>query len=85
MLTPKQIADSFEKEFGFMCINALIKGASLMFHLGEAQVADDLKDVYDVLVARGWKPIQSKEEYELNCQIYGKPEAFKNTNTEKVS
>lgn len=77
MLTPKQIADSFEKEFGFMCINALIRGSQLIFSLGHEQVAEDMKDVYAVLMARKWKLIQSREEYELNCQMYGIPPAFR--------
>lgn len=76
MLTPKQLADTFEKEFGFMCQNALIRGAQLVFTLGQEEMAADLLPVSQVLAARGWKVIQSREEYELNCQIYGVPPAF---------
>lgn len=74
--SPKEVADMYEKEFGFMCINALFKSAGIIVELGAENLIPEMRTIYYVLVARGWKPILNKEEYDVNCQIYGIPKSF---------
>lgn len=75
-MNPKAIADNYEKEYGFMCINALMRNAGLMVSIHATDMLPEMKAIYDVLVQRGWKVIMSQQEYDLGCQIYGIPEAF---------
>jgi len=68
-----EIADNYQKEFGFMAVNAT-KRAAMMFH----QVHDDVsvgecRMVYEELLKRGVKVVATKKEYEALVAQHGVP------------
>jgi hypothetical protein len=75
----KEIADNYEREYGFMAVNATRQNAQ-MFHSVHADwLNDELKQVHDELLRRDLKVVESEEEYSSLVEQHGIPPAFRKT------
>ena len=78
MPTIEEIADSYEKEYGFMAVNATKQNAAMFHRMGIfADEILQLLKVRDELLRRGLKVIETKEEYEAGVKQHGIPPAFR--------
>jgi hypothetical protein len=68
-----EIADNYQKEFGFMAVNAT-KRAALMFHSIHDDVSvAECRLVHDELLRRGVKVVVTKAQYEALVAQHGVP------------
>ena len=75
-MSVSEIADNYERDYGFMALNATMKHAQMSDKVHADFLIDELKGVYDELLRRGHKLITSKQEYEEAVAIHGTPKAF---------
>lgn len=74
-----ETADTYEKDYTFMAVNATIRHAEMFHRLHDEQSVAELKDVRDELIRRGRKLIQNEEEYNAGIANEGVPPAFSAT------
>lgn len=72
----RTIADTYAREYGFMCRNACINNAKLLARIHDTESVDELRLVYNELGHRGYKTIVTKEEYDAGVALHGLPPAL---------
>lgn len=77
----KETADRYQKEYGFMAVNATMRNAELFHQVHDCDSADELKPVHDELIRRGLKVVKTEAEYKALVAEHGLPPAFDKTPT----
>jgi GMP synthase-like glutamine amidotransferase len=73
----KKIADNYEREYGFMAVNATKHNAIMLFKIhADDGTLNELHQVHDELLRRGLKVIVTKEDYDAGVAQHGVPPAF---------
>ncbi len=70
------IADNYQREYGFMALNATYQNAKLFAKIHDEQTVEELGLVRDELIRRGVRLIASEEEYNTGIADHGLPPAF---------
>lgn len=83
MTNIKEIADNYQKEYGFMALNATKLNAIAAHKMHAHFICDELHLVHDELVTRGVKEIKSREEYETLVKENGLPAFFQKEENKK--
>ncbi len=83
-MTTAEIADNYERKYGFMAVNATLHNAEPFGRIHDGRSADELKAVRDELLRRGRKPIRTQAEYRAAVSAHGLPPAFRGTEVDKA-
>lgn len=78
MIDVEKIASLYETEYTFMALNATINNAMMFTKIHDDQSSKECMLVHDELLRRGYKLVNTKEEYETGVAKHGTPPAMVN-------
>jgi len=73
MANISEIADNYERDFGFMAVNATKKAAQMFHSIHDDVSVTECRLVYEELLKRGVKVVATKAEYEALVAQHGVP------------
>lgn len=73
MANISEIADNYERDFGFMAVNATKRAAQMFHSIHDDVSVNECRRVHDELLRRGLKVVVTKGEYDASVKEYGVP------------